>query len=395
MINNCFVNYKATKILTFPNLSIVPMEYTYLNKNPTSGSEINIESGFEELDIIIKNRELRELYDIQQSIYNSASIVYRLLYRITLLLENFFNPNSYYNTQDYEYRKISKLIHDRINSLDAIAQSDWESLSDCILFMDQSLIKLHSILFDIHNIKTATACNDLRNYFSLKPPEKTISKMDDYITKNHSESRAELILHAFTEVRPVFMHIMLTSSIQIEKNPPDKNGWIRVHFKDSEDDGGSEGNFDFRNNKIGIFYYDLMCAFLHDAMPSYTKPDNISKKYLACNILCTNIVMELLIINWSSLIKYVKGYYNKEMGRYVFSKIAYGLYSGDLKEDNPIYYSALDFHVGFMRIAELMDMEIKKYSKDFSRYIEHIQTTLPRSHINPILHKKYLGRYTE
>ena len=347
------------------------------------------------MDIIIKNRGLRELYDIQQSIYNSASMAYRLLYKITLLFEKFFNPNSYYNTQDYEHGKISELIHDRLNSLEAITQSDLESLSDYILFMDQSLIKLHTILFDVNNIKTATACNDLRNYFSLKPPEKTISKMDGYITKNHSESRAKLILHAFTEVRFAFMHIMLTSGIQIEKNPPDKSGWIRIHFKDSEDDGGSEGSFDFRNNEIGLFYYDLMCAFLHDAMPSYTKPDNISKKYLACNILCTNIIMELLIMNWNNLIKYMKGYYNEGMGRYVFSKIAYGLYSGDSKGDSPINYPAYDFHVGFMDIAELMDIEIKKYSKNFSRYIEHIQTVLPRSHINPILHKKYLGRYTE
>lgn len=45
MIYNCFVNYKALKIPTFPNLSIVNMEYSYLHKNPTLGSEINIEDG--------------------------------------------------------------------------------------------------------------------------------------------------------------------------------------------------------------------------------------------------------------------------------------------------------------------------------------------------------------
>lgn len=393
MINNCFVNYKALKIPTFPNLSIVNMEYSYLHKNPTLGSEINIEDGFDELDVIMRNKGIRELYDIQQSLYSSASIVYRLLYKITMLIEKFFNPNSYYNTEDYEYGKISKLIDERINSLDGITQSDLKNLFDCILFMDESLLKLHSILFDLNNIKTATACNDLRNYFSLKPPEKTISKMDKYITENHSESRAESILQSFTNVRTAFMHIMLTSSIQIEKNPSDKNGWIRVHFKESEDDGGSEGSFDFRGNEIGLFYYDLMCAFLHDAMPSYTKPDNISKKYLACNILCTNIVMELLIINWKNLLKFIKGYYNEEMERYVFSEIASGLSHIDLDKDSPIHYSGIALHVGFMEIAELMDIEIKKYSKNFNRYIEYIQAILPRSHIDPILHKKYLSRF--
>lgn len=392
MIHNCFVNYEALKIPTFPNLSIINMEYSYLHKNPTLGSEINIEDGFDELDVIMKNRGIRELYDIQQSIYSSASIVYRLLYKITTLFERVFNPNSYYNTEDYESTKISKLIHDNINSIDDITQCDMNNLFDCISFMDESLIKLHSILFDLNNIKTATACNDLRNYFSLNPSEETISKMDKYITKNHSKDRAELILDTFTNVRTAFMHIMLTSSIQIEKDPPDKNGWIRIHFKDSEDDGGSEGSFDFRGNEIGLFYYDLMCSFLHDAIPRYTKPDNISKKYLACNILCTNIVMEILIINWNDLVKNMKGYYNEETERYVYSEIASGINEANSDKDSPIYFPGYSLHVGFMEISELMDIEIKKYIKNFNRYIEYIQTIVSYSHIKPLVYKKYISR---
>ena len=103
-MNNLYftiVNYTAPDIRTFPNLSIPPMEHVYLQRELTDRSEISIEKGIQEMEIIEKHENLRELYSIQQSIYGNTAYLYRLLYDILSLLEKAFNQNSYIPSGGY------------------------------------------------------------------------------------------------------------------------------------------------------------------------------------------------------------------------------------------------------------------------------------------------------
>ena len=378
------INYWSPNIGTFPNLSMPSMERTYLQMELTGKSEVSIENGIQEMEVMRKHKNLRELYNIQQLIYGNAAYLYRLLHRILSLFEETFNPNIYHNSKGYDYSEISNSILNLLDSSD-FNEDDREALSSHISHINQSLVKFHSILLNIYDIKTSTACHNLRNYFSISPPNKSLKtskyKMSEYITENHSGQRIPLF-QTFTKNPTAFKHLFLTSSIEIEKSPPDDKGnikekHIRIHFRERDID--IKAFFDLSTNSLGLLYHDLLSAILHDAIPHYTKPDDISKQYLASNTLCTIIVMELLLIHWKNLSKCLRCYYNNTFRRYVFSQVIYEL-SKKLPEDNPVSEKLFDSHVQLMDIIEAIEIERKKYTQNFANYMKYIQTEPQRSY---------------
>ena len=131
-------------------------------------------------------------------------------------------------------------------------ENDIKTLCVHLSHIGESIRKIHSILLSIFDIKTATACHNLRNYFSMTPPNESLKKMSDYITANHSGQRVSLF-QTFTENPMAFRHLFLTTSIEIEKGPPNDKGnikkdHIRIHFREKDID--IEAFFDLRTNSI-------------------------------------------------------------------------------------------------------------------------------------------------
>ena len=363
------------------------MEYIYLQGESNNRSEINIQEGIQEIRTIMGHQNQRELYNIQQLIYGNTAYLYRLLHLILSLFQETFNPNSYYNNEGYDYSKISNLISNLLNSSD-FNENDQKILFSHISHIDQSLIKFHSILLNIYDIKTSTACHNLRNYFSITPPNKSL-KMSEYVTENHSSQRIALF-QTLTKNPTAFKHLFLTSSIKIDKSPSDSTGNItkekvRIHFRENNID--LKDYFDLRINGIGVLYYDLLSAIIHDAIPNYTKPDDISKRYLATNTLCTIIVMESLLIHWKNLSKCLKCFYANWARKYTFSELIYEIFE-KVSEDSPIHNNVQNLHIQFMRITEAIEKEKERYMKNFANYIKYLQRE-PQPSYSPIIHKRY------
>ena len=187
-----FINYRYPKIRTYPSLSMPPVYHTYLEKELTDASKVSIEDGIQEMAVIYQHRGRQELYTIQQLIYGNVSFLYRLLHYILSLFEETFNPNQY----EEDYSKISDSIY-TLSDLHCFNENDREVLISDISHIGQSIAKFRSILFNIYNFETATACHNLRNYFSMKPPNES-QKMSEYITENHS-SRRILLFETLTQ----------------------------------------------------------------------------------------------------------------------------------------------------------------------------------------------------
>ena len=399
---NCFVNYKCFNIVTLPSLSMPPMEHVYLQRDPIYKSEVSIENGKQEVDLMRRHHSIYDIYSIQQAIYRNAAHLYRLLYCILPLFEETFNPNSYYvgdmsvsNTENHSdrYSEISNLINDLLNSSEFSA-NDGDMLYTHIDHIGKILEKIHSILLPIYEIKTATACHNLRNYFSIpppnKPPKTTKYYMSDYISDNHSANRSDLLIETFTENPFTFMHLCLTSSIDIDKSPNNGEGkiiegHIRIYFRD-KDDTNNNTHIDLRVDGIGSVYYSFLSSILHDAIPIYTKPDDINKKHLACNTLCAVIAMESMVISWDNLSRCLKNYYNESMGTYTFSELIYDLYK-KIPEGSPIQNNFFNLHVQLMDIIKLIDIEIEKYTQNFENYIKYLKT-IPQSSYRSMIEKR-------
>lgn len=375
-------NYTSPDIRTFPNLSIPPMEHVYLQRELTDRSEVSIEKGIQEMVIIGKHENLRELYSIQQSIYGNTAYLYRLLYDILSLLEKTFNQNSYIPSGGYygdEADKGSEIWKSINHLLDDTLLINSKNLH--LNHINESLVKLHSILLELYDIKTATACYSLRNYLSIAPPNKTAKadkyEMRDYIGDNHSNRNVQLF-RTFTENPNAFKHLFLTSSIEIDPRNDQgdtKKNNTRVHFRDSEKDIDIKRYFNLDMRHIGLLYQTLLSAILHDNIPNYTKPDNISKRYLACNTLATIIVMELLLIHWEDLLEGLQSYYNDEMERYTFSR-AFREICEKVSEDDPIEVqkNVQTLHTHFQLIIGRIDTEKERYKQNFANYMTYIET---------------------
>ena len=187
----------------------------------------------------------------------------------------------------------------------------------------------------------------------------------------------------------------MTSSIEIEEVYPDDNSnpsnkHIHIHFRENDID--IEHHFTLNATNIGMLYYTLLSAVLHDAIPEYTKPDDINKKHLAFNGLCSIIVMELLLIHWEKLSRSLKFFYNSGFGRNVFSQLIYKL--GDelsggnpLDRNNPVGQKFFEMHVELMHIIEMAESQIKEYRRNFTNYMNYIQTE--KHGYSNILHKYF------
>ncbi len=394
---NHFVNYRHPDLPTLPSLSMPSMERTYLNasKDLIYSPEINVSDAIEELDMMRKNDSIRDLYSMQQLFYNNASYLYRLLYHTLTLFSETFNPNSYYEIIDGDdnstkYSKADNIINEMLNLSNEFDDHDSELLYHHVNYIDQSLLKIHSILLDIHFVRTSSVCNGLRNYFSTKPTQNKKLKMSEYITNKKLSNRTDLLFQILTENSVAYKHIFLTRSIEIEKMPTDNKGnpkknHIRINFKESDSD--SFGYFDLKISEgIGKIYYGFLSAIIHDAIPIYTKPDNISNQYLPCNILCTVITMEILLIIWEDLATYLKFYCNEDMKRYTFSKWIYDLVK-NVSNDSSIHNRIFALHTRLMCIIESVETEKLRYIQNFDRYINYIQS---EQQYRTIIEKKFL-----
>ena len=386
------VNYTAPDIRTFPNLSIPPMEHVYLQRELTDRSEVSIEKGIQEMEIIGKHEKLRELYSIQQSIYGNTAYLYRLMYDILSSLEKTFNQNSYIPSGGYygnETDKGEEIWKSIDNLLDNTLLVNSKNLH--LNHINESFVKLHSILLDLYDIKTATACYSLRNYFSTAPPNKPAKyEMRDYIADNHSNRNVRLF-RTFTENPNAFKHLFLTSSIEIDPRNDQgdaKKNNTRVHFRESEKNIDIKKYFNLDMRHIGFLYYTLLSAILHDDIPNYTKPDNISRRYLACNTLATIIVMELLLIHLEDLLEGLQCYYDDKMERYTFSKAFYEI-GEKVSENDPIEVqkNARKLHPEFMMIIEAIEAEKERYKQNFANYMNYIEAE-PQYNLKPIHHKR-------
>lgn len=380
-----FLSYRCPKIGTYPSLSMPPIYHTYSEKELTDKSKVSIEDGIQEMAVIYQHRGRQELYTIQQSLYRNASYLYRLLHYILSLFEESFNPNRY----EEDYGRISDSIY-TLSDSQCFNESDREVLISDISHIGQSIEKFRSILFNIYNFETATACHNLRNYFSMKPPNES-QKMSEYITENHSSGRISLF-ETLTQNPIAYQHLLLTSSIEIEEVYPNNtsNKHICIHFRENDID--IEHHFTLNATNIGMLYYTLLSAVLHDAIPEYTKPDDINKKHLAFNGLCSIIVIELLLIHWEKLSRSLKFFYNSGFGRNVFSQLIYNLgteLSGGnpLSDTNPVGQKLFEMHVELMNIIEMAESQIKEYRRIFTNYIDYIQTK--KHGYSNILHKYY------
>ena len=146
-------NYRSPDIRTFPHLSIPPMEHVYLQRELTDRSEVSIEKGIQEMEIIGKHENLRELYSIQQSIYSNTAYLYRLLYDILSLLEKTFNQNSYIPSGGYYGDETDK--HDEIwKSINHLLHNTFlvNSKNLHLNHINESLVKIHSILLELYDI---------------------------------------------------------------------------------------------------------------------------------------------------------------------------------------------------------------------------------------------------
>ena len=108
-------------------------------------------------------------------------------------------------------------------------------------------------------------------------------------------------------------------------------------------------------------------------MPNYARPDDISQKHLAINTLCTIIVMELLLIHWDHLSKYLQFYYNHDESKYTFCALLSDL-SKQMDDNNTTISERLfDMHVQLMHIISTAEMEMKNYRSNFTNYVEYMR----------------------
>ena len=132
--------------------------------------------------------------------------------------------------------------------------------------------------------------------------------------------------------------------------------------------------FDLNTEGIGILYHTFLSTILHDAIPNHARPDDISQKHLAINALCTIIVMELLLIHWRHLSKYLKFYYNGGSRKHIFSKLLSEM-SEQVSSSNTTISNRLgNMHAQLMNIIRIAEMEIKNYKSNFNDYVKHVQS---------------------
>ena len=148
------------------------------------------------------------MYNIQQALYRNTSCVYRLLCMTLFSLEQAFNPNKY----NVDYSEIDSPMYDMLNASD-LNGINGNNLSSYMIYMEESLIKIHTILLNIYNIRTATAAYNLRSHFSIVPPNYRLKspskyKMSDFITEHHLSHRIQI--YQMLTANPIaFKHLFL------------------------------------------------------------------------------------------------------------------------------------------------------------------------------------------
>ncbi len=368
-----YINYRAPRIKTFPNLSMPPVESIFLHGKSKNKPEINIKKGISEIDFLSYNEYYYELYNIQQALYRNTSSVYRLLCMILFSLEQAFNPNTY----NVDYSEIDSPMVDMLN-LSELNGINGENLSSYMIYMDESLIKIHTILLNIYDIRTATSAYNLRNHFSITPPNYRLKsskyKMSDFITEYHLWNRIK-IYQMLTDNPITFIHLFLDGDINVNKVPNNK---IQIQFSRNyirpTNYVSTRYQFDLNTEGIGILYYTFLSTILHDAIPNHARPDDISQKHLAINALCTIMVMELLLIHWRHLSKYLKFYYNGGSRKHTFCQLLNEMSEQVSSSNTTISNRLHNMHVQLMNIINIAEMEIKNYKSNFNDYVKHVQS---------------------
>lgn len=381
-----YINYNAPPIKTFPNLSMPPVEHIYLHGKSKNKPEIDIKKGINEIGFLSYNKDYYELYNIQQALYRNTSCVYRLLCMTLLSLEKAFNPNTY----NVDYSEISSPMLGMLSASD-FNGINGENLSSYMIYMEESLIKIHATLLNIYNTRTATAAYNLRSHFSITPPNyrlKSLSKykMSDFITEHHLSHRIRI--YQMLTANPIaFKYLFLDGHVESKRI---SNNKIRIYFSraNMKPTNYVPTRYEFSLNVkgIGLLYQTFLSAILHDAMPNYARPDDISQRHLAINTLCTIIVMELLLIHWDHLSKYLQFYYNQDQGVYTFCKLLSDL-SKQMEDNNTTISQRLfNMHVQLMDIISTAEMEIKNYRSNFTNYMEYMKSIgFPRLNTRPFI----------
>ena len=314
------------------------------------------------------------MYNIQQALYRNASCVYRLLCMTLFSLEQAFNPNNY----NADYTKISGPIHDMLRASDLNGVTG-KNLSSYMIYMEESLIKIHTILLNIYNVRTATAAYNLRSHFSIVPPNHRLKsptkyKMSDFITEHHLSNRIQI--YQMLTTNPIaFKQLFLHADVEGERI---SNNKMHISFSTASikptNYVSTRYKFSLNLKGIGSLYYTFLSAILHDDMPNYARPNDISQKHLAINTLCTIIVMELLLIHWNHLCKYLQFYYNCDMGKHTFSKLLHDLADQIGDNNTTISEKLFGMHVQLMNIISKAEVEIKNYRTNFTNYMEYMRS---------------------
>ena len=368
-----YINYDAPHIKTFPNLSMPPVEHIYLHGKSKNKPEIDIKKGINEIGFLSYNKDYYELYNIQQALYRNTSCVYRLLCMTLFSLEQAFNPNKY----NVDYSEIDSPMYDMLNASD-LNGINGNNLSSYMIYMEESLIKIHTILLNIYNIRTATAAYNLRSHFSIVPPNYRLKspskyKMSDFITEHHLSHRIQI--YQMLTANPIaFKHLFLHADVESKRI---SNNKIHICFSSASmkptNYVPTRYKFSLDVRGIGSLYHAFLSAILHDDMPNYARPDDISQKYLAINTLCTIIVMELLLIHWDHLSEYLQFYYNHDESKYTFCALLSDL-SKQMDDNNTTISQRLfDMHVQLMDIISTAEMEMKNYRSNFTNYVEYMR----------------------
>ena len=210
--------------------------------------------------------------------------------------------------------------------------------------------------------------------------------MSDFITEHHLSHRVQ-IYQMLTANSIAFKYLFLHGDVESKRI---SNNKIRIHFSriNIKPTNYVPTRYEFSLNVkgIGILYQTFLSAILHDAMPNYARPDDISQKHLAINTLCTIIVMELLLIHWDHLSKYLRFYYNHDSCVYTHCKLLYDL-SERMGDNNTTISERLsDMHAQLMRIISTAEMEIKNYRTNFTNYAEYMKNIrVPRLNTRPFV----------
>ena len=83
--------------------------------------------------------------------------------------------------------------------------------------------------------------------------------------------------------------------------------------------------------------------------------------------------MELLLIHWDHLSKYLQFYYNHDESKYTFCALLSDL-SKQMDDNNTTISERLfDMHVQLMHIISTAEMEMKNYRSNFTNYVEYMR----------------------